>query len=169
MPTADTARVYPGTCLLEGTNLSEGRGTCRPFEQAGAPFLDAAALVQALEGLGLPGVRFRPVSFVPTWDKHRGVVCAGAFLHVEDPRRFASVRTGLAMVVSAWRLGRGEARWRSEAYEFVEDVPAFDLLCGTAAVRQAIESGADFEDVARALDGAAPEFLQRRAPYLLYG
>ena len=169
MPTPDTARVYPGMCLLEGTNLSEGRGTCRPFEQFGAPFLDGERLGEALEGLQLPGVRFRPVHFVPTWDKHRGVPCAGVFLHVEDGRRFASVRTGLAAVVSAWRLGGGEARWRSEAYEFVRDVPAFDLLCGTAAVRQAIEAGAEFEEIARPLEGAASAFLQRRAPYLLYG
>jgi uncharacterized protein YbbC (DUF1343 family) len=169
MPTPDTARVYPGMCLLEGTNLSEGRGTCRPFEQFGAPFLDGTELVEALERLALPGVRFRPVHFVPTWDKHRGVPCAGAFLHVEDRRRFLSVRTGLATVFAAWRLGRGEACWRSEAYEFVRDVPAFDLLAGTAAVRQAIESGAEFEEAARLLDGAAPAFLARRAPHLIYG
>ena len=169
MPTADTARVYPGMCLLEGTNLSEGRGTCRPFEQFGAPFLDGARMVEALEGLGLPGVRFRPVSFVPTWDKHRGVPCSGAFLHVEDRRAFASVRTGLAVVVAAWQQGGGQTQWRNEAYEFVKDVPAFDLLSGTAAVRRAIEAGAAFDDIARALDGAGPGFLQRRAPYLLYG
>lgn len=169
MPTPDTARVYPGMCLLEGTNLSEGRGTCRPFEQFGAPFLDGPRLVEALQGLALPGVRFRPVHFVPTWDKHQGVPCAGAFLHVEDPRRFASVRTGLAAVVAAWRLAPEGARWRSEAYEFVEGIPAFDLLCGTEAVREAIESGAEFEEIARRLDGAAPAFLERRAPYLLYG
>jgi len=169
MPTPDTARVYPGMCLLEGTNLSEGRGTCRPFEQFGAPFLDAARMAEVLEGVGLPGVHFRPVSFVPTWDKHRGVPCGGAFLHVEDRARFASVRTGLAVVVAAWRQGGGQTRWRSEAYEFVKDVPAFDLLCGTAAVRQAIEAGAAFEDIARAVEGAGPAFLQRRAPHLLYG
>ena len=169
MPTPDTARVYPGMCLLEGTNLSEGRGTCRPFEQFGAPFLDAARMAEALEGFGLPGVHFRPVSFVPAWDKHRGVPCGGAFLHVEDRGRFASVRTGLAVVVAAWRQGGGQTQWRSEAYEFVKDVPAFDLLAGTAAVRQAIEAGAAFEDIARAVDGAGPAFLQRRAPHLLYG
>jgi uncharacterized protein YbbC (DUF1343 family) len=169
MPTPDTALVYPGMCLLEGTNLSEGRGTCRPFEQFGAPFLDAERVVRALQSMGLPGVLFRPVQFKPSWDKHAGRSCAGAFLHVVDAGSFASVRTGLAVVAVARSLAGTGFGWRADAYEFVTDVPAFDLLCGTAAVRQALESGADFEEAARALDGAVPEFLERRAPHLLYG
>lgn len=169
MPTPDTAQVYPGTCLLEGTNLSEGRGTCRPFEQFGAPFLDAHAVAEALERHALPGLRVRPVHFTPTWDKHRGEECGGAFLHVVDPAAFPSVRTGLAVVSEARRLGGADFRWRAEAYEFVTDVPAFDLLCGNARVRQALEAGAEFEEVARLLDGAEVAFLERRAPHLLYG
>ena len=169
MPTPDTAQVYPGMCLLEGTNLSEGRGTCRPFEQFGAPYLDAHALAAALERHALPGLGVRPVHFVPTWDKHRGEGCRGAFLHVTDPAVFLSVRTGLAVVAEARRLGGERFRWRSEAYEFVTDVPAFDLLCGNARVRQALEGGAEFDEVAALLDGAEPAFLERRAPHLLYG
>jgi uncharacterized protein YbbC (DUF1343 family) len=169
MPTADTALVYPGMCLLEGTNLSEGRGTCRPFEQFGAPELDAQRTAQALEAMKLPGARFRPVRFKPTWDKHARRTCAGAFLHVVDAGAFASVRTGLAVVAVARSLAGPDFAWRADAYEFVTDVPAFDLLCGTGAVRQALESGTDFEEAARALDGAVPEFLERRAPHLLYG
>ncbi len=169
MPTPDTAQVYPGMCLLEGTNLSEGRGTCRPFEQFGAPYLDAQEMVSALERHQLPGLRVRPVQFVPTWDKHRGAGCAGAFLHVTHPHDFPSVRTGLAVVAEARRLGGRDFQWRAEAYEFVTDVPAFDLLCGNARVRQALEQGAEFEDVAALLDGAEAAFLERRAPFLMYG
>jgi uncharacterized protein YbbC (DUF1343 family) len=168
MPTPDTAQVYPGMCLLEGTNLSEGRGTCRPFEQFGAPYLDAHEMVSALEQHQLPGLRVRPVHFVPTWDKHRGMGCGGAFLHVTDPQAFASVRTGLAVVAEARKRGGREFQWRAEAYEFVKDVPAFDLLCGSAQVRVALEQGADFEDVAALLAGAEATFLERRAPHLLY-
>jgi len=169
MPTPDTAQVYPGMCLLEGTNLSEGRGTCRPFEQFGAPYLDAHDIAEALERLALPGLRVRPVHFVPTWDKHRGVGCAGAFLHVVDPAVFPSVRTGLAVVIEARRQGGSAFRWRAEAYEFVTDIPAFDLLCGNGRVRQAVEDGGELEEVARLLEGAEAAFLERRAPHLLYG
>ena len=168
MPTPDTAQVYPGMCLLEGTNLSEGRGTCRPFEQFGAPYLDAADIVSALERHRLPGLALRPVHFVPTWDKHRGAGCSGAFLHVTDPEVFASVRTGLAVVAEARKRGGREFQWRAEAYEFVTDLPAFDLLCGSARVRVAMEQGAEFEDVAALLDGAEAAFLERRRPHLLY-
>jgi uncharacterized protein YbbC (DUF1343 family) len=169
MPTPDTAQVYPGMCLLEGTNLSEGRGTCRPFEQFGAPYLDAQRIAEALERRALPGLHLRPVHFVPTWDKHQGVPCAGAFLHVTDPVAFSAVKAGLAVVAEARRQGGPGFQWRAEAYEFVTDVPAFDLLCGTARVREALEAGADFEDVAALLDGAETAFLERRAPHLLYG
>jgi uncharacterized protein YbbC (DUF1343 family) len=169
MPTPDTALVYPGMCLLEGTNISEARGTCRPFEQFGAPYLDANEMASALERHELPGLRVRPVHFIPTWDKHRGVGCAGAFLHVTDPETFPSVKAGLAVVAEARRRGGADFQWRAEAYEFVTDVPAFDLLCGNARVRRALESGAEFEDVAALLDGAGAAFLERRTPHLLYG
>jgi uncharacterized protein YbbC (DUF1343 family) len=168
MPTVDTALVYPGMCLLEGTNLSEGRGTCRPFEQFGAPWLEAEALARALDALGLPGLAVRPVHFTPTFDKHRGASCAGAFLHVVDRAAFRPVRTGLAAVVAARALARADFAWRSDAYEFVSDRSAFDLLCGTDAIRLLVEDGAPFAEVARLLDGASDAFQERRRPYLLY-
>jgi uncharacterized protein YbbC (DUF1343 family) len=168
MPTVDTALVYPGMCLLEGTNLSEGRGTCRPFEQFGAPWLDADALAEALLALELPGLAVRPVHFTPTFDKHRGASCAGAFLHVVDARAFRPVRTGLAAVVTARALSRGAFAWRADAYEFVSDRSAFDLLCGTDAVRLQLEAGAPFAEVAQLLDDGAVAFQERRRPYLLY-
>lgn len=98
MPTLDTAMVYTGTCVFEGTNLSEGRGTTRPFELIGAPFIDAPAWAEKLNGAGLKGVRFRPAWFTPTFDDHEGERCAGVQVHVMDRESFEPVRTGLTML-----------------------------------------------------------------------
>jgi uncharacterized protein YbbC (DUF1343 family) len=168
MPTPETALVYPGMCLLEGTNLSEGRGTTRPFELFGAPWIDAARLVADLEEEELPGLAFRPVSFVPTWDKHAGTRCHGAELHVTDPERLQPFRAGLACVLHARRQDPRRFAWRTEAYEFVADVPAFDLLCGSAREREAIEAGADLASLARAFPPEERAFARRRARYLRY-
>ncbi len=168
MPTVDTALVYPGMCLLEGTTLSEGRGTCRPFEQFGAPWLDAPSLARALAALALPGLAVRGVHFTPSFDKHQGASCAGAFLHVVDGAAFRPVRTGLAAVWAARALAPRHFGWRTEGYEFVSDRSAFDLLCGTDAVRRLLEEGAAFPEVAALLDDASEAFLERRRPYLLY-
>lgn len=168
MPTPDTALVYPGMCLGEGTNLSEGRGTCRPFETFGAPYLRSDAVVEALEREGLPGVRFRPVSFTPTFDKHRGVSCSGAFIHVVDRQRFLPLLTGIAIMKVAHDLGGDGFAWRADAYEFVEDVPAFDLLCGTDQVREGIEAGWPLARLVEGFEAQRAGFLEKRRPYLLY-
>jgi uncharacterized protein YbbC (DUF1343 family) len=168
MPTPETALVYPGMCLLEGTNLSEGRGTTRPFELFGAPWLDGHRLAADLARERLPGVRFRPASFVPTWDKHAGVRCHGVELHVGDARRFRPFRTGLAAVLHARRQDPGRFAWRTEPYEFVSGVLAFDLLCGSSREREAIEGGATLGELARALVSEERAFARRRAPYLRY-
>jgi len=168
MPTPETALVYPGMCLLEGTNLSEGRGTTRPFELFGAPWLDAARLVAGLAALRLPGVAFRPASFVPTWDKHAGLRCHGAELVVADPERFRPFRTGLACVALARAQAPERFAWRTEPYEFVADVPAFDLLCGSAREREGIEAGVPPAELARALAPEERAFARRRAPHLRY-
>jgi len=168
VPTPATALVYPGTCLLEGTNLSEGRGTTRPFHLLGAPWLDADALADRLNAERLPGVRFRPARFVPTWDKHAGVGCGGVELHVHEPRAFRPFRTGLACVVHARRQDPARFRWRTEPYEFVADVPAFDLLCGSDRERRAIEAGAGVRDLAAGFSSEERAFARRRRPYLLY-
>ena len=168
MPTPETALVYPGMCLLEGTNLSEGRGTTRPFELFGAPWLDARRLAEDLARERLPGVRFRPVSFVPTWDKHAGVRCHGVELHVSDAGRFRPFRTGLAAVLHARRQDPARFAWRSEPYEFVPDVPAFDLLSGSARERTAIEAGATLSEIFRPLGPEERAFARRRVPYLRY-
>jgi uncharacterized protein YbbC (DUF1343 family) len=168
MPTPETALVYPGMCLLEGTNLSEGRGTTRPFELFGAPWLDGARLAEALAGEKLPGVGFRPVSFVPTWDKHAGTRCHGVELFVADPSRFRPFRTALACIVAARAQDPRRFAWRTEPYEFVAGIPAFDLLCGSAREREAIEAGASAAELAKAFVSEERAFERRRRPYLLY-
>lgn len=169
MPTADTARVYPGMCLGEGTNVSEGRGTCRPFEQFGAPWLDSKALVDELTKLQLPGVRFRPCGFTPTFDKYKGVSCNGAFIHVTDQQAFRPLLTGIAIFKITHDLGGKNFQWRADAYEFVEDIPAFDLLCGTDQVRAGIEAGRSLQELVAGFDEQAQSFQPRRQPHLLYG
>ena len=168
MPTPDTALVYPGMCLGEGTNVSEGRGTCRPFEQFGAPYLSSYEVVERLAALNLPGVTFRPCAFTPTFDKWKGQSCEGAFIHVTDPRSFLPLKTGVAVFKVCRELGGDDFAWRADAYEFVEDVPAFDLLCGTDQVRLGLEAGlpldALFEGFAAQLSAFEP--LRRR--YALY-
>jgi len=168
MPTPGTALVYPGMCLLEGTNLSEGRGTTRPFELYGAPWLDGHRLASDLAAARLPGVAFRPASFVPTWDKHAGARCHGVELHVLDPAAFRPFRTGLACVALARAQDHRAFRWRTEPYEFVADVPAFDLLCGSAREREAIEAGAPVRELFGAFAPEERAFARRRAPFLRY-
>ncbi len=168
MPTPDTALVYPGMCLGEGTNVSEGRGTCRPFEQFGAPWVDSEALVARLEKEDLPGVAFRPVGFTPTFDKYRGESCNGAFIHVTDRRAFLPLRTGVAIFRALRELGEGRFAWREDAYEFVEDVPAFDLLCGTDQVRRGIEEGWPLDRLLEGFQAQTEAFEEQRTPYLLY-
>lgn len=168
MPTPETALVYPGMCLLEGTNLSEGRGTTRPFELFGAPWLDAHRLAADLAAERLPGVAFRPASFVPTWDKHAGVRCHGVELHVRDAAAFRPFLTGVACVLHARAQAPGEFRWRTEPYEFIEGVPAFDLLCGSDRERRGIEAGLGLRELARAWAPEARAFARRRRPHLCY-
>jgi uncharacterized protein YbbC (DUF1343 family) len=168
MPTPDTALVYPGMCLGEGTNVSEGRGTCRPFEQFGAPWLDPSALCEALRREDLPGVRFRPCSFTPTFDKHQGESCGGAFIHVTDRRAFRPLLTGIAVFRAARELGGEHFRWRTDAYEFVDRIPAFDLLCGGDQVRRRMEAGDSLQRIVEGFDREAAAFEARREKYLLY-
>jgi uncharacterized protein YbbC (DUF1343 family) len=168
MPTLDTAIVYPGQCLLEGTNLSEGRGTTRPFELCGAPWINARKLCRRLQDEAWPGVRFRPVWFQPTFQKFADQTCAGVQLHVTDRQAFQPVRTGLA-VLTAFRDLSGDAfAWRKKPYEFVTDRLAIDLLFGSDRERRALEAGLPVADICRAWEAEEAAFRQRRRPYLLY-
>jgi uncharacterized protein YbbC (DUF1343 family) len=151
MPTYETALVYPGGCLVEGTNLSEGRGTTRPFEIVGAPWIDGVRLADALHALSLPGFRARPVTFQPTFHKHAGKSCGGVQVHVTDARTFRPYATYLALVALARAQNAERFAFRTEKYEFRDDVPAFDLLTGDAEARERIARGDRPEDVLRAV------------------
>ena len=167
IPTVAAARVYPGMCLLEGTNLSEGRGTARPFETFGAPWLDPLALVHALEELELPGVTFLPTRFRPMFEKHANETCGGAILHVTDAAAFQPYETGLAVIATARALDRSAFRWRSEPYEF-DTRPAIDVLTGSSRFRELIDAGGDLASEVRRHRDEARKFLARRDPFLLY-
>ena len=151
MPTPDTALVYPGGCLVEGTNLSEGRGTTRPFEIVGAPFIDGVRLARELRHTRLPGFHARPLHFLPTFQKHASVPCGGVQIHVTDARAFRPVATYLALVALAHHQAPEAFRFRTERYEFVDDIPAFDLLTGDAEARERIARGDSPTDVAEAI------------------
>lgn len=168
MPTLDTALVYPGMCLVEGTELSEGRGTTRPFELAGAPCLDPYRLAAALEDEALPGVRFRPVTFTPTFQKHAGQACGGVQLHVTNRVAYRPYLTGIAFLRAAWHVAGGAATWRKRAYEFVTDVPAIDLLAGNGLVRALVEAGAPLPEIAATWADDEAAWRERRRPHLLY-
>ncbi|MGD0676754.1 MAG: DUF1343 domain-containing protein [Polyangiaceae bacterium] len=150
MPSFETALVYPGGCLIEGTNLSEGRGTTRPFEIVGAPWIDGVRLSDDLHALGLPGFRARPVSFQPTFHKHAGRVCSGVQIHVTDPVEFRPVEVYVALVALAHAQNPEAFEFRREKYEFRADVPAFDLLAGRSEARQRIERGEPPREIAAA-------------------
>ncbi len=167
MPTVDTALVYPGMCLLEGTNLSEGRGTTRPFEVFGAPWLDATALTEALNALALPGVQFLPYRFRPMFDKHAGAACGGAQIQVTDRAAFRPFQTGLRVIEAARRLAPLDFHWRTEPYEY-DTRPAIDLLTGSDRFRDIVERGGNLRaEITRHFDAAQP-FHARREPCLLY-
>jgi uncharacterized protein YbbC (DUF1343 family) len=167
MPTADTAVVYPGQCLLEGTNLSEGRGTTRPFELCGAPWIDPRQLAARLEAEALPGVRFRPAWFRPTFQKFAGQDCGGVQLHVTDRRAFRPVRTGLAVLAALKELSGTRFAWRTETYEFVSDRPAIDLLFGSNRERLKLDTGVPWREIATVWEPEEAAFRERRKPYLL--
>jgi uncharacterized protein YbbC (DUF1343 family) len=168
MPTVDTAFVYSGQCLLEGTNLSEGRGTTRPFELCGAPWVEPRRLVARLQGEELPGVVFRPAWFQPTFHKFAGQMCGGAQLHVTDRHAFRPVRTGVALLAALRELSGEHFRWRTEPYEFVADRPAIDLLLGSDRERRGLEAGVPAGELARAWEAEEAAFCERRREYLLY-
>lgn len=166
MPTFDTALVYPGMCLVEGTEVSEGRGTTRPFELSGAPYLSPDALARALQHCD--GAVARPCVFTPTFHKHAGLACGAIQWHVTNPITFRPVEAGLRFVEASVRLGGAHFAWRQKAYEFVDQIPAFDLLMGSPRPRQAIESGATLGDVCQAWRTFEAAFAEMRRPYLMY-
>jgi uncharacterized protein YbbC (DUF1343 family) len=168
MPTVATAWVYPGQCLLEGTNLSEGRGTTRPFELCGAPGIDARRLCQRLYDEALPGVLFRPAWFRPTFHKFAGQTCGGLHVHVTDREAFRPVQTGLAVLAALRERAGRRFDWRREPYEFVSNRLAIDLLFGSDRERLALDAGESPHAITRAWEAEEEAFRRRRRPFLLY-
>ena len=168
LPTLDSAIVYPGMVLFEGTALSEGRGTTRPFELVGAPWLSAAPLAAAMNGLALPGVHFRPAEFQPTFQKHAGVTCGGCQLHVTDRTAFRPVATAVALLSECRRQAPERFAWREPPYEYETRRPPIDILAGSARLREGIDAGLPREVVTAELDRGLEAFGRLRARYLLY-
>lgn len=168
MPTLDTAIVYPGAVLFEGTMLSEGRGTTRPFELIGAPWLDGERLAARLNELGLGGVYFRPASFEPTFQKHARVTCGGCQLHVLNRDAFAPVASGVAVMREAFALAPDRFEWRKPPYEYEHDKMPIDILAGSASLRQQIERQVPLSEILESWASGVAEFEALRRPYLLY-
>ncbi len=167
MPTYATTLVYPGGCLLEGTNLSDGRGTTRPFEITGAPWVDGKKLAAGLARTELPGFVARPLGFEPTFHKHQQQSCGGVQIHVTDAHAFRPVATYVALIALAHHASPADFRFRVEKYEFVDHIPAFDLLTGSAEARERILAGDDARAVADAVSVVGDEersvFAEARA------
>lgn len=168
MPTVATAVVYPGGCLIEGTRLSEGRGTTRPFELVGAPYLDARRYAQAIERRAVPGLVVRPMRYEPTFQKFAGIVCGGVAVEVSDRRQFAAVRAGLALIDAALELAPDHFEWRTEVYEFVSDRLAIDLLMGGTHAREVLQARGTLDEATCDFADAERDFAERARPHLLY-
>jgi uncharacterized protein YbbC (DUF1343 family) len=168
MPSLETAWVYPGGCLVEGTNLSEGRGTTRPFELVGAPWLDGQRLAAALEAERLPGLAFRACRFVPTFHKHAGRSCEGVQVHVTDRRRARAFVSYLVLLHHARRQDRERFAWRQPPYEYETEKLPIDILCGGDRERRALEAGLDPRRLVASWRRQRLGFLRRRSEFLLY-
>ncbi len=168
MPTLETATVYAGGCLIEGTNLSEGRGTTRPFEIAGAPWIDGDRLARELEKEDLPGVRFRPLNFEPTFQKFAGELCGGIQQHVVDRTIYRPLRTGYAILLAARRLWPDDFAWRQPPYEYELERPAIDVLAGNSSIREKIEQDAPLQKIEDSWLIDLGRFKKIREGYLLY-
>lgn len=169
MPSADTALLYPGTVLLEGTNASEGRGTTRPFELVGGPWVDGERLAARMRGLGLPGAAFRPVAFQPTFQKWAGKSCGGVQIHVTDAGSFRPYRTGLGLLCALWELYRDEGfDWRPPPYEYETERMPIDLLLGDEQLRRGIEGGIDPLELESRWLEEIDGWWDEASPYLLY-
>ena len=168
MPTLDTAVVYPGTVLFEGTLLSEGRGTTRPFELVGAPWIDAERLADAMNALDLPGAYFRPAVFEPTFQKHARHACGGCQIHVLDRKAFRPVITGVALIQTLRRLDPSSFTWRPPPYEYEHEKLPIDILAGSDALRRQIESDVPIDEIAASWREDEQAFEELRKPYLMY-
>jgi len=154
--------------LLEGTMLSEGRGTTRPFELIGAPWLDGEALAPRLNRLKLKGVYFREAAFEPTFQKHAKTTCGGCQIHVTSRDAFASVAAGVAVLRESYGLAPDHFKWREPPYEYERDKMPIDILAGSPELREQIESQVRLDDIVASWRPGETEFAEIRRPYLLY-
>ena len=168
LPTLDSAVVYPGAVLFEGTRLSEGRGTTRPFELVGAPWIDGERLADAMNARGLPGVHFRPAFFEPTFQKHAKQTCGGCQLHVTNRRAFRPVRTAVELMAEFRREDSGRFAWREPPYEYEQDKQPIDILYGSDRLRATLDAGAEVADLVASWAPDEEAFRRTREPYLLY-
>jgi uncharacterized protein YbbC (DUF1343 family) len=168
IPTLDSAIVYPGTVLFEGTSVSEGRGTTRPFEIVGAPGIVAERFAEDLNRLDLPGVYFRPAVFEPTFHKHAKETCGGCQIHVTDRVAFRPAETGVALVAAFRAADADHFRWRDPPYEYEHTKLPFDILAGSSELREQIEAGVPAAAIAHSWGTAVAEFNRVREGFLLY-
>ena len=168
MPTLDSATVFPGTVHFEGTQVSEGRGTTRPFELIGAPYIDADAYADKLNALQLAGVYFRSCGFQPTFQKHAGVTCGGVQIHVTNRDEFEPVFAGVAMVKLVHDMYPQDFRWKAPPYEYVYDKNPFDVIAGTNKIREAFEQGVELDTIHETWQRPLLEFKQLRESFLIY-
>jgi uncharacterized protein YbbC (DUF1343 family) len=166
MPTFDTALVYPGLCLLEGTNMSEGRGTTRPFEIFGAPYIDEDEFAKNFRQMD--GVVLRPLKFTPSFQKHKGVLCGGVQIHITDKSEFSPYRLGLEIISTTIKLYPQEFEWRKEVYEFEEGKLAFDLLTGDENIRKNLENGVKPEKIIDENSISPEKWINSVSNFLLY-
>lgn len=168
IPTLDSAIVYPGTVLFEGANLSEGRGTTKPFELVGAPWIEPEAFAQRMNREGLPGVYFRPALFEPTFHKHASTPCGGCQIHITNRQTMRPVETGVALLKTFRDMGPDHFQWREPPYEYEYLLAPIDILCGSSEVRERIEHGDEARDIARGWDASVEAFMTLREKFLLY-
>jgi uncharacterized protein YbbC (DUF1343 family) len=168
MPTLDTAIVYPGTVLFEGTKLSEGRGTTRPFELIGAPWLNGEELAARLNKAGLDGVYFRKATFEPTFQKHARASCGGCQIHVSDRNVFGPVQAGVALLRECFGSGPDKFEWRDPPYEYEHEKMPIDILAGSPLLRRQIEAQVPLAEIIESWDEGEAEFQEIRQAYLLY-
>ncbi|MCY7374444.1 MAG: DUF1343 domain-containing protein [Pyrinomonadaceae bacterium] len=168
MPTVDTTVVFPATVFVEGTEVSEGRGTTRPFEIVGAPYINGREYADALKSLELPGVIFRPINFLPTFQEFAKQECEGVFLHVTDRRTFEPVITGLAIIKTIYDLYRADFQWKLTAYEYEFDRHPFDVIAGTTKIRAMIEKGTPVNEIKLSWQTDVDKFNRIREKYLIY-
>ena len=168
IPTLDSAIVYPGTVLFEGTMLSEGRGTTRPFELVGAPWIDADAFAERMNRLALPGVHFRPATFEPTFQKHAKTPCGGCQIHVTDRKAFAPVAVGAALLREFHGSAPKQFAWRQPPYEYEHDKLPIDILAGSSQLREQVEAQVPLSEIVASWKDGEDGFRELREKYLLY-